>query len=318
MTTKLCNCLDPELAPFALALNSSPEQAGFAITQCDTCKLAWTAPPPSDEQLNHAYGQKYYTSSEAKFNPLIEWWTRFSGRKRAKQLVAAHGKKASTLRVLDIGCGRGVLLAGFRSLGHQVLGLEREGSGFDQLPDIEVTSIETLVDAKEKFDIIVIWHVLEHLPEPLKTLQDCYKLLAEEGSLFIEVPNYGSLQAKLFGDKWFHLDVPRHLYHFTLRSMSALVEAAQFSIRNTSTFSLDQNLFGFLQSSLNNLPGLPHNHLYSMLQSKLSIPALFLLLLYSPLIAVISLLAGLELLVTSSTSTGAVLSIRLKKLNHAR
>ncbi len=316
MTKNLCNCLNPEIAPLPLALGSSGEQAGFSISQCESCKLAWTSPLPSEEQLNRAYSTEYYTSSDAKFNSLIEWWTRFSARNRAKQLLSAHGLQSGSLSVLDIGCGRGVLLDGFRRLGHQVLGLEREGSGFEKLSDIETTSLQQLVDAEKKFDIIVIWHVLEHLPEPLKTLQHCYQLLDEQGSLFIEVPNYGSLQARLFGSRWFHLDVPRHLYHFTQRAISSQMEAAQLSICTTSTFSLDQNLYGFLQSMLNSIPALPHNHFYSLLQSKMSLRNFFLLLLYAPLVALSSVLAVLELVLTSFTGTGAVLSMHLKKLSN--
>lgn len=93
---------------------------------------------------------------------------------------------------------------------------------------------------------------------------------------------------------------------------------AGFSIVRRGTFSLDQNLYGFLQSLLNSVPGLPHNHLYTLLQSKLSVRTLCLLLIYAPFVALISPLALLEMLLSSLSNTGAVLSIQLRKLNHAQ
>ena len=318
MTKSLCQCESPAVNSPALILQAEGEQAGFALDQCLACELAWTAPEPSEKQLNEAYGESYYTSLETKFNPVIEWWTRFSASRRAQKLLKLQGSENKNLSILDIGCGRGVLLNGFRDLGHRVLGIERAGSGFESLPDIETQSLQELITAGKKFDIIVLWHVLEHLPEPLRTLQEVGQLLNDNGSLFVEVPNFGGLQSRLFGANWFHLDVPRHLYHFTPTSLATMVTMAGFSIVRRGTFSLDQNLYGFLQSLLNSVPGLPHNHLYTLLQSKLSVRTLCLLLIYAPFVALISPLALLEMLLSSLSNTGAVLSIQLRKLNHAQ
>lgn len=318
MTRPLCTCATPDVASPALALQPKGEQSGFALDQCRNCKLAWTAPEPSSEQLEQAYGEAYYSSTEAKFNPFIEWWTRFSARRRANNLLKLHGSGTERLSTLDIGCGRGVLLKGFRDLGHQVFGIERAGSGFESLQDIEALNLSDLIAEGKKFDIIVLWHVLEHLPRPLQTLQEVSELLEEGGSLFIEVPNYGGLQSNLFGSYWFHLDVPRHLYHFTTSALEGMVSEAGFRIIREGTFSLDQNLYGFLQSLLNSVPGLPHNHLYSLLQSKLSVRTLCLLLIYVPFVALITVPAVLELLVSAISKSGAVISIQLRKFKHAQ
>jgi 2-polyprenyl-3-methyl-5-hydroxy-6-metoxy-1,4-benzoquinol methylase len=315
MTRPLCNCPAPEVSAPALALKPDGEQAGFALDQCQVCRLAWTSPEPNEKQLDQAYGESYYSSTETKFNPVIEWWTRFSARRRARKLVHRHGTSSKKLKILDIGCGRGVLLNGFRQLGHEVLGIERAGSGFDTLPGIEPLSLQELVDDKQRFDLVVLWHVLEHLPEPQQALEQVHQLLNDDGSLFVEVPNYGGLQSRIFAANWFHLDVPRHLYHFTSRSLALMTAASGFIMVNNSSFSLDQNLYGFVQSALNSMPLLPHNHLYSLLQSKFSVRTLCLLLLYSPLVAILSVFALAELLISMLTNTGGVLSVQLRKRN---
>ena len=264
---------------------------------------------PGEAELEAAYSQEYYSSTDAKFNPLIEAWTRYSGRRRAQNLLRQHGKGAG-LRVLDVGCGRGVLLHGFKEAGADVLGIEREGAGFDQIDGIENLSLDDLLEAGRRFDLIVIWHVLEHLPDPVDCLRKCRQLLVDGGSLFIEVPNFASFQSRLFKSNWFHLDLPRHLFHFTPGSLQKQLNAEGFELAASGTFSFDQNLYGFLQSALNAIPFLPANQLYGLLRGKISLGALIGMLLYSPLLVILSAPAVLELLLGAVIGRGAVVSVR--------
>ncbi len=267
---------------------------------------------PGEAELAKAYSAEYYSSTEAKFNPLIEAWTRYSGRKRARALLRRHGRSSAGLRVLDVGCGRGVLLHGFLEEGVEALGIERGGAGFEEIQGIEALSLDDLVASGRTFDVIVIWHVLEHLHEPQDSLVKCRQLLADGGSLFIEVPNFGSLQAKLFRARWFHLDLPRHLFHFTPASLLLILNKAGFSVESVGTFSFDQNLYGFLQSALNYLPFAPFNHLYNLLRSKPSIVTLIAILLYMPLVAVIAIPALLDTFLGSAAGRGAVLTVHAR------
>lgn len=281
----------------------------YELQRCNECGVVWDFPMPTESELEAAYSQDYYSSTEAKFNPLIEAWTRYSGRRRAYSLLRQHGNFAG-VKVLDVGCGRGVLLRGFREAGADVLGIEREGAGFDQIDGVENLSLDELIEAERTFDLIVIWHVLEHLPDPVESLRKCRRLLAQGGSLFIEVPNFASFQASLFRSNWFHLDLPRHLFHFSPRSLSKMLEAECFEVTTSRTFSLDQNLYGFLQSALNAMPFLPANHLYGLLRGKVSLGTLLGILLYSPFAIILSGPALLELIVSSIKGRGAVVSVR--------
>jgi len=142
----------------------------YHLEQCQLCGEGITTPWPTEQQLAAAYSSEYYSSETAKFNRLIETWTRFAAGRRARSLLKKHGGGAS-IRVLDYGCGRGVLLAGFKQQGAEVYGAERAGSGFESVADVHITNLDQLLAAGEQFDIVVVWHVLEHLALPRDDLQ---------------------------------------------------------------------------------------------------------------------------------------------------
>ena len=113
--------------------------------------------------------------------------------------------------------------------------------------------------------MVVMWHVLEHVRDPKKNIETAARILKPGGRLVVAVPNFASLQARLGRGRWFHLDVPRHLFHFTPETLRGLLTRAKFSQVRTSFLSIEQNPFGLLQTSLNLLFGRP-NRLYKALK----------------------------------------------------
>lgn len=309
MTFQTCHCSQANIQA-----RFSGKGAAFHLEQCQQCGLGITSPWPTEQQLVEAYSSEYYSSDTAKFNRLIEFWTRFAAGRRARSLLNKHGGGAR-YRVLDYGCGRGVLLAGFKQQGAAVYGAERVGSGFESVADVHISSLDQLQAAGELFDIVVVWHVLEHLSLPRDDLHKISGLLQPGGSLFLEVPNFSSWQARMFGRHWFHLDFPRHLYHFTARSLQAAIQQADFETVSLRTFAPDQQLYGFIQSALNAVPLLPHNHLYELLKQRGSARAWLGILLYMPVVALLAVPALLELLLSVSAGKGAVLTIHAHKPN---
>jgi len=285
----------------------------YQLIACNTCSTTYTSPPPSQAVLSNLYNNSYYGGKKSKFSYLIESWSLFAAKKRAQCLIKMHGSSSKKLRILDIGCGRGVLLKAFRELGHDAYGLERADSPFSGEPFVHCGTLEEMETSAESFDIIVLWHVLEHVEAPQDTLIQANKILNGDGSLFISVPNFGSFQAKLFKKHWFHLDLPRHLYHFTSKALNTTLNNAGFKIVNTNTASIDQNTFGFLQSSLNLLPKLKDNHFYSLLKQPISIKSGLSIILYSLPVIPISFLALAEFGLSSLLGNGASLNVKAKK-----
>jgi SAM-dependent methyltransferase len=142
-------------------------------------------------------------------------------------------------------------------------------AGADKRATIRIGS--ELADARYPdalFDEVIIWHVLEHLSDPRGTLIEIRRILKPGGRLIVAVPNYSSLQSRWSGPAWFHLDLPRHLYHFPLAGLRRLLMDTGFSPTSEHHFSLRQNPFGWVQSALNKNKRLPRNGLYTLLKSR--------------------------------------------------
>jgi SAM-dependent methyltransferase len=171
-------------------------------------------------------------------------------------------------RLLDIGCGRGDFILYCRRHGWLVVGIEQRQSpvmALKQSLDLEVREPEQLATLPgESFDVVTIWHVLEHLSDPGEALAQVRRVLKPAGTAVIEVPNFGGWQSRIGGPVWFHLDVPRHLTHFEQPTLARLLADQGLQPVRWQTFSLEYDAFGLAQTILNRL-GLRPNHLFQML-----------------------------------------------------
>lgn len=217
----------------------------FEVRQCSFCRVAFTHPQPeSMHQFYPSYYRQYGRVAQAILKFLYNW--------HARSWVKSLGFSG---RALEIGCGNGWMLRALRQRGWEVVGNERTvqstlfASTVNDLP-VFVGQLDALKPLAQ-FDLIVLFQVLEHLPDPLSTLRQCTALLKEGGTLVVAVPNLKSWQAQWTGSSWFHLDVPRHLFHFSPASLSYAMELAGLSVSNVRFSSLEHDPYGWLQSLLN-------------------------------------------------------------------
>lgn len=250
----------------------------FQLINCMNCGLTRLSPLLTNEQLEAYYSSAYYGHHpQQKFTPLIEMLVRFANKHRAKILMnflsPEHAANKAEMRMLDIGCGRGNFLRALHDYGFDCYGTEIPSY---PLPASEPRLtyqngwLENIALQPQTFTAISIWHVLEHTSDPDAVIKQISKLLMPNGVVAIAVPNFGSTQQRLFGKHWFHLDLPRHLYHFTEKSLITLLNKHDLQPISVQTSSLDQNIFGFIQSAINCL--LPHraNLLFTFLKRKLN------------------------------------------------
>jgi len=267
-----CPCGSRDLGPVSRSF--SLDGAVLGLRRCRVCGRLLLDPRPAPRALPGAYHESYYGAGERKFVPAIERmvdWFR-DGRARLAERLLGAGTRA---RVLDIGCGSGQFLARLIARGHEGHGTELSestGARAARVPGLHlrVGFLEAASYPPGSFDLISIWHVLEHLPDPDSILGFCHGWLREGRALLVAVPNADSWQAKLFQGSWFHLDPPRHLYHFNRGSLVAAITRAGFRVERMTTLSWEQNVYGVLQSALNAL-GFPRDEFYEVLKGNCSI-----------------------------------------------
>ena len=236
------------------------------IVVCAGCGLGRFAPMLSPAEIASFYPDEYYGAPGSKFVSVIEWGVRIVASRHTGFLSAGLAPGA---RVLDVGCGRGVILGPLADRGFEAHGVELSEAavhGADPRAQMRIASDLTAAgyDA-ESFDQIVIWHVLEHLLDPRATLEECHRILKPGGRLVVAVPNFSSWQARIAGAAWFHLDAPRHLYQFPLAALRRLIDRCGFECGRTHHFSLRQNPFGWIQSLQNRVDPERPNRLYTAL-----------------------------------------------------
>lgn len=238
----------------------------YDIVFCPGCGLGRTEPFMDEKRLRALYSSAYREEDSTRFISPLEVLTRAVRNGRCAS-IERYAKKG---RILDVGCGRGDFLSMMAERGWEGVGLELDerivGRGRTGV-NLRHGSLDDVMFPDGHFDAVTFWHVFEHIREPVAALRECRRILKPGGLLMIAVPNMGSLQARLSGKGWFHLDPPFHLYHYSAANLKSLLGKEGFEVAGVSHFSLEYNPYGFIQSIYNRL-GFPTNLLYDFLRSK--------------------------------------------------
>ncbi|MDQ3142054.1 MAG: class I SAM-dependent methyltransferase [Bacteroidota bacterium] len=216
----------------------------FDLQKCENCSVVITANPPAEVDIEPYYRGDHYISHTDTKNGLIykiyhivRNWMLF----RKKQLVSKLG---SQKRLLYIGCGTGYFLQYMKKKGYEVRGIEKIDAAKSYAEnefDLTVHYPEVLFknNILGTFDFVTMWHVLEHLYEPSKYLQAIHNVLNEHGFLILAVPNYTSYDAAYYKSYWDGYDVPRHLWHFSPKSMELLLSKHNFQLKEIHRLPFD-------------------------------------------------------------------------------
>ncbi len=219
----------------------------FAVYRCSRCGLGHTLPQP--ESMESYYTSSYYGN---RHGFTAGWCAR-----RRISLVSSVLGPGSGRRLLDVGCGDGAFLLSAKKMGWRTAGTE-----MNPIParkaGLHVRESLEEADLWGPYDCITLWHSLEHLRNPNLILKRLTRLLQPNGHLVIGVPDAGGLQSNIFGRHWFHLDVPRHLYHFSGSSLARLLQVNGFTILCQKHQEFEYDLLGWAQSALNFLLPVPN------------------------------------------------------------
>jgi SAM-dependent methyltransferase len=202
-------------------------QETFRIERDENTGVLATRPMP--ENLSVYYEANNYRSHGSQHKGLIDFVysaVKALRTKGKRKLVEKYCRSFDS--VLDIGCGDGVFLSVFAD--KRVEGVE-PAAGARELCRNKGLAVEpSIADINHCFDIITLWHVLEHLPNLMGDLNKINSLLSEDGRLFVAVPNCKSWDAEYYGAFWAGYDVPRHVWHFDRESLESILTSAGFEI----------------------------------------------------------------------------------------
>jgi 2-polyprenyl-3-methyl-5-hydroxy-6-metoxy-1,4-benzoquinol methylase len=251
-------------------INVGCDDREFVLVRCNDCGLIYLSPRPSPGEIQFYYPKEYYPLEQSRIRkPIDRFFKRISGalkkgireefygyprsrssgpiRRILRRLLLYpeywHLKLAGREiipfrgagRILDVGCGPGKLLRVLRDDGWDAYGVDFSQIAVDHARRVHGLNVK-LGDLREAaydeafFDVVIFNHVLEHVYNPVETLQEVHRILKPGGLLVINIPNAGSFEARVFGRWWVQWDVPRHLYHFTKKTMQSLLSTTRFRL----------------------------------------------------------------------------------------
>jgi ubiquinone/menaquinone biosynthesis C-methylase UbiE len=217
----------------------------FDLKECTDCHLKMTFPQPGEQEIGRYYASTNYIShSDTKtglINRLYHSARQFMLRKKLDWVKKASSLEKGTL--LDVGAGTGHFAHFMKENGWQVTALEPDSSARNVAKDklgLEIEPLEHLGQLKsQSFDVITLWHVLEHVRDIPGYMHHFRQLLKSTGTLIIAVPNHTSNDARRYGTTWAAYDVPRHLWHFSPASMEKLMARHAFKVTQKIPMPLD-------------------------------------------------------------------------------
>ena len=212
---RICN--SKEMMPILSGLQTRLGEV-YSLVQCKECDFISTHPVPDPNQLKRYYDQDYWQNCRNKTGGLLEafYKLRMNGTiKTIKKMVPAGS------RVLDWGAGDGSLLRLLEAEGFEVAGIDIYSNECFNRKLINA-SIKSAPFQDEFFDAITCFHVLEHIDDPVSSIEKAMQLVKPGGILVFEVPNVESIGFKIFSKNWYPLDIPVHLNHFSTMVMKRM------------------------------------------------------------------------------------------------
>ncbi len=234
-------CSGTSLSNYLICQDHSVSQEKFAIARCNSCSFLFTNPRPTSERLPGYYQSQDYISHQNKATNPVNLLYKFVRYFTLRSKVRLPARYQPVGELLDVGCGTGHFLKEAQRSGWSVTGVEPD----PRARQLAETNIQNKVhphpdDIKgEKYNIITLWHVLEHVSDLNAYLISLRNLLAKKGTIIVAVPNHNSLDATHYKEHWAAYDVPRHLYHFDQSTMQKLLAKHKFKIVDTLPMKLD-------------------------------------------------------------------------------
>ena len=227
------------MKPYLKTKDYSVSQEEFELRYDEERDMLVTFPEPKD--LERYYESEAYIShTDSKKTLVDKLYQIVKSYSLKKKVSLLNSFNSSEKTLLDIGAGTGDFLATAKKQDWRIEGVEPNATARNKA---KVKGVVLFSDLKEvsnnKFDVITLWHVLEHLPDLDKQIETIVSLLSENGTLVIAVPNFKSYDAKYYGSFWAAFDVPRHLWHFSRNSIERIFAKHKMQLVKTKPMLFD-------------------------------------------------------------------------------
>ncbi|MFO7844544.1 MAG: class I SAM-dependent methyltransferase [Bacteroidales bacterium] len=237
----LCNSSD--IKPNIKLEDYSISKEPFEIWQCTSCNFLFTQNIPDEESIGPYYASEEYISHSDTKKGLVNRLYHIARKIMLGEKYRIIKKISSGKTLLDIGCGTGYFLNYMKDKGYQTLGVEVSDQARNfgkQHFGLNILHPEKLLNGEinQKFKVVSLWHVLEHLYQPELYLQKIAEILDADGVLILALPNPKSYDAKFYQKFWAGYDVPRHIWHFTPQTIAKLT-SAHFTITKLKRLPFD-------------------------------------------------------------------------------
>lgn len=242
----ICNSV--EYDQFLTCIDHTQSKKEFTIVQCKSCGFKFTNPRPNTTEIGSYYKAEEYIShsdtTKGLMNRLYHLVRKYTLVKKLQLVARLCGipSEKDPKSLLDIGCGTGAFLKTCYDAGFKCIGIEPDADArsFAINNKLDVRSENELNTLQiESFDMISMWHVLEHVHDLNGRIIKIKELLKPNGWAIVAVPNCNSMDAKHYGNEWAAYDVPRHLYHFTPKDINELFKKYGMKVIETLPMRFD-------------------------------------------------------------------------------
>lgn len=263
---------DTPLKPHLTCVDYTVSNKEFHILIDTESNLLVTSPRPKDEDLGAYYeSEDYISHSDAKksiFDRLYQLVRNYTLRQKIKLIDSLE---PSERKVLDIGAGTGDFLLACKDSGWHIEGIEPNTKANEIASSKLTTNLKFEISdlAGQQYDIITMWHVLEHVPNLTTYIKQLKGLLKRNGTLVVAVPNHQSFDAECYGRFWAAYDVPRHLWHFSQEAVKKLFSKEEMKVDRILPMKFDAFYVSLLSEKYRSGKMNPLKAFYNGLRSNL-------------------------------------------------
>ena len=249
-------CIGTSFSNYISCIDQTHSKSQFHIVVCNGCGFKFTNPRPDINEISEYYESDAYISHSNSSKGIINKVYKLVRKRAISSKLSTISKYVSRGTILDIGCGTGDFLSHCQKKGWEITGIEPSAQARMVASEVhKITLHDTAYISKLKdasFDVVTLWHVLEHIHKLQDRIQEIYNLLKPGGIVLIAVPNHISFDASHYKEHWAAYDLPRHLYHFEPNTLIRLFKNKKFNTINILPMKYDSFYVSMLSEKYKN------------------------------------------------------------------